>query len=271
MSIDYYLRDLTKNDWDKFKVMDKKIFPDEALAKKSFISGLAGLKSLSVVAIEKESKDFIGYFRVGVYGNEGHISRVGVDSKYLRQGIGSDLMERAMHHLKNAGCNEYYLYVQADNEAAIKLYEKHGFESKEKSYQFIVPYEKLLEKPKGRCRSVEWGEIQLISLRFKLNPFRVQQFFGRENQHVVVFEVMGQQIGFCRFNPEFPGGMPFIIKDPQYTLDFLSHLRKYITSTKFKSFKITFDNQTSVYQKLMNEKVKLNYELLKMTRDVEID
>lgn len=271
MLIDYYLRDLTIEDWDKFKKIDKEIFPDEILTKESFRRGLAGLKSLSVVAVDKETKDFLGYFRVGVYGNEGHISRVGVHPDFLKKGIGSELMERAMYHLKNAGCKEYYLYVLADNEAAIKLYEKYGFVSEEKSYQFIVPYEKLIEKPRGRCRSIEWGEIQLISLRFKLNPFRVQQFFGRENQHVIVYELMGQQIGFCRFNPLFPGGMPFIIKDPQYTIDFLSHLRKYITSSQFNSFKITFDNQTNVYQKLVDVKIPLNYELLKMTKAVEIE
>ena len=137
MSTDYYLRDLTAEDWDRFQAMDKKIFPDETLSKDSFVSGLAGFKSLSVVAIDKEIKEFIGYFRVGVYGNEGHISRVGVVPDHLRKGIGSELMERAMHHLKNAGCKEYFLYVEAENEAAIKLYEKYGFETKERSYQFI--------------------------------------------------------------------------------------------------------------------------------------
>lgn len=271
MSIDYYHRDLAVEDWDKFTVMDKKIFPDEVLTKESYISGLAGFKSLSVVAIDKETKDFLGYFRVGVYGNEGHISRVGVLPKCQRKGIGSDLMERAMRHLRNAGCKEYYLYVLADNEAAIKLYEKYNFKIKEKSYQFIVPFDKILDNPKGRCRSVEWGEIQLISLRFNLNPFRVQQYFGRENQYVVVFDITGQQIGFCRFNPDFPGGMPFIIKDPQYAMDFISHLRKYIVNTQFNSLKITFDNQTSVYQKLIEEKIQLNYELLKMTKEVKIE
>jgi ribosomal-protein-alanine N-acetyltransferase len=271
LTVEYYLRDLTASDWDKFRELEKLVFPDEIMTNESFLSGLAGLKALSVVAIEKESKDFIGYFRVGVYGNEGHIARVGVHPDYWKQGVGSKLLERAMYHLDAAGCKEYYLYVQADNEAAIKLYEKYGFVTDVKSYQFIVPMDRILEKPRGKCRSVEWGEIQLISLRFSLNPFRVQQYFGGVHQHVLIFEFMGQQLGFCRFNPNFPGGMPFILKDSQYAMDFISHLGMLVTDPKFDKFRITFDNQTAIHQKLLDEKIPLNYELLKMTREAKSD
>ena len=266
MEPDFYLRDLTADDWSKFKEMDELIFPDEQMMESSFLSGLSGLKSLSVIAVHKESKDFIGYYKIGVYGNEGHIMRIGVHPEHQRKGLGSHLLERSMHHLKNAGCKSYYLYVEEKNEAAKELYKKQGYEVDKKSWQFIFPFKKLKEKPQGKCRHVEWGEIQMICLRFNLNPVLIQQYFGRENQHVLVFEVMGQQIGFTRFSPDFPGGMPFIIKDPKYALDFVSHLKTYITNPDFKSIKTTFDNQERLVEYLQKEKIKVNYELLKMRK-----
>jgi len=265
----YYLRDLTAEDWSKFNEVDKTIFPDEPISESGFISGLAGFKSLSVIAVHKESKDFIGYYKIGVYGNEGHVMRIGVHPDHRRKGLGSHLLERSMHQLKNAGCKSYYLYVKENNEGAIALYKKYGFEVDKTSWQFIFPYKKLVKTPRGRVRHVEWGEIQMVCLRFNLNPMQIQQYFGKENQHVLLFEVMGQQLGFTRFSPDFPGGMPFILKDPEYAIDFMSHLKTYITNPDFKSIKATFDNQQRLVDYLQKEEMPLNYQLLKMRRQAD--
>ena len=101
-----------------------------------------------------------------------------------------------MFYLKKAGCNKFYLYVLEKNESAIKLYEKFGFSVETKSYQYFIPKNYLAEKPQGRCRHVDWGEIQMISLRFNLNPYQIQNYFSREDQLVLVYEIMGQQIGY---------------------------------------------------------------------------
>ena len=139
MEEDYYLRDLTAEDWSKFNEMDKMIFPDEQTSESGFMRGLSGLKSLSVIAVHKESKDFIGYYKIGVYGNEGHVMRIGVLPEHRRKGIASHLLERSMHHLKNAGCKSYYLYVKENNEAAIALYKKHDMRLTKKAGNSYFP------------------------------------------------------------------------------------------------------------------------------------
>ena len=266
MEEDYYLRDLSRDDWEKFHQMEMKIFPEEPLREQSFYEGLSSVKTLSVVMIHKETKDFIGYYRIGVYGQLGHIYRIGVHPNFRQKGYGSILMEKSMYYLEKAGCNKFFLYVKKDNEAAIKLYKKHDFEIETESWQYLIPIKKLTDKPRGRCRHVEWGEIQLISLRFSLNPYQIQHYFTRENQHVLIYENMGQQLGFCRFDPTFPGAMPFIIKDPNYFIDFVSILKPFITNNEFKEIKITFDGQENLVNKLNQEKFKINYNLLRMSR-----
>jgi len=265
----YYLRDLTLGDWEKFNEYDTIAFPNEPMRKESYKAGLSSINAMSIVAVHKETKEFIGFYKIGVYGKEGHVTRISVHPDHRRKGLGAKLLERSAHYLKKAGCESYFLYVQEDNEPAINLYKKYGFETVTRSYQFNVPFKMLPKEPKGRCRHVEYGEVQLTSLRFRVNPIRIQQFFGRENQHVLIYEVMGQQIGFCRFSPSFPGAMPFIIKDVKYAMDFIAHLTTYITNKKFKKVKITFDNQEALYQKLTAEKVPLNYNLLKMIKEAE--
>ncbi len=271
MEEDYYLRDLTQTDWEKFHTMDKLIFPDDHYTKESFSSSLPGLNSLFVVMIHKETKDFIGYYRIGIYGNLGHITRIGVHPDFRRRGYGSILFEKSIYYLEKKACQKYYLYVLENNTPAIDLYKKYGFTTETKSYQYLVPKKHLLEKVRGRCRHVEWGEIQMISLRFSLNPFQIQQYFTRENQHVLIYEVMGQQKGFCRFSPGFPGAMPFILKDPSYAIDFVSILNGFITDKKLGDIKITFDGQENLVQKLNEEKIPLNYELLRMTRPSKLE
>lgn len=270
MEEDYYLRDFTQADWEKFQTMDKLIFPDEPMSKESFSSSLSGLNALSVVMIHKETKEFVGYYRIGIYGNLGHIARIGVHPDYRRKGYGSILVEKSIYYLEKRGSKKFFLYVQEKNTPAIELSKKFGFTTETKSHQYIFPKKHLVEKVRGRCRHVEWGEIQMISLRFNLNPFQIQQYFTRENLHVLIYEVMGQQIGFCRFSPGFPGAMPFKLKDPSYIVDFVSILNGYITDEKVGDIKITFDGQEKLVQKLNEEKIPLNYELLRMTRPSEL-
>ncbi|MCF2143907.1 MAG: GNAT family N-acetyltransferase [Candidatus Heimdallarchaeota archaeon] len=264
---DYYLRELSLNDWEKFHEMDKLIFQEDFLREEGFRRSLTGLKSLLVVAVEKETKNFIGYYRIAIYGREGHIQTIGVHPDYRRKGVGSHLLERSIYQLEKSGCTSYFLYVQTNNTPAINLYKKYGFQGETKSWQFVIPFDLLPNKPRGKCRHVEWGEIQLLSLRFNVNPLQIQQYFGKKEQYVLVYEMLGQQLGFARFNPAFPGAFPFILKDPNYFLDMVAILKSYISQKNFTEMKITFENQSRLVNYLKEQKIQLNYSLLKMRKE----
>ena len=54
---------------------------------------------------------------------------ISVDKEYWGNGIGSKLMEKIIDFAKNtAGCEIIHLQVRSDNERAIRLYKKYGFE-----------------------------------------------------------------------------------------------------------------------------------------------
>lgn len=53
---------------------------------------------------------------------------LGVDSRFRRHGLGSALIRHSIHWAQDAGLHRVQLAVVVENNAAIALYKKHGFE-----------------------------------------------------------------------------------------------------------------------------------------------
>ncbi|WP_369015749.1 GNAT family N-acetyltransferase [Gimesia maris] len=59
-----------------------------------------------------------------------HVARLGMGvlPEFRGQGIGNQLLERAMAHAWEQGLKRLELEVFADNEVALNLYRKHGYQ-----------------------------------------------------------------------------------------------------------------------------------------------
>lgn len=60
--------------------------------------------------------------------NAAELLFMGVSEEHRRKGMGTRMLNEFMERMKSKGAEKFYLYVQTDNEAATKLYEKFGFE-----------------------------------------------------------------------------------------------------------------------------------------------
>ena len=60
-------------------------------------------------------------------GPVGEIYVIGVDPDHAGQGLGRALLIKGLTHIKSLGINEAMLYVDADNERALKMYRALGF------------------------------------------------------------------------------------------------------------------------------------------------
>lgn len=67
----------------------------------------------------------------GYDGRRGLIYHLAVSAPYRGRGIGSRLMDEVEARLRDRGCIRCYLMVVADNEDAIRYYEKRGWENME--------------------------------------------------------------------------------------------------------------------------------------------
>lgn len=69
----------------------------------------------------------MGYAGLTVVAGEGYINNVAVRQEYRRQGVASELLKVFLRFGKAQGLNFLTLEVRASNEAAKRLYMKHGF------------------------------------------------------------------------------------------------------------------------------------------------
>ena len=75
-----------------------------------------------------EKGEIIGYVICEKVLDEGQITRVAVREKYRNKGFGKRILDFAVFEAKKNGMDFFTLEVRADNAAAIRLYEKCGFE-----------------------------------------------------------------------------------------------------------------------------------------------
>lgn len=81
--------------------------------------------SYLVAEIENE---IVGYAGLWVIFDEGHITRVAVDPKFRRRGIGQALVKALMENGSSCGCNSFTLEVRNSNKEARYLYKSLDFE-----------------------------------------------------------------------------------------------------------------------------------------------
>ncbi len=77
------------------------------------------------VALEKDQ--VVGYAGLLQVGGEGHVTNLAVEREHRRRGIGEMLLGRLVEAARQRGIEGLALEVRKSNEAAIQLYEKHGF------------------------------------------------------------------------------------------------------------------------------------------------
>ena len=71
----------------------------------------------------------IGFAGMTLLGDEGDVDKVMVDPEHQRRGIADALLQKLFALGEELGAAAYTLEVRISNEPAIRLYEKHGFQS----------------------------------------------------------------------------------------------------------------------------------------------
>lgn len=69
----------------------------------------------------------VGFILQLIQGEETHILNICVDPEYQHQGLGQQLLEKALEESKIKGAHLAYLEVRISNRKAISLYKKMGF------------------------------------------------------------------------------------------------------------------------------------------------
>jgi mycothiol synthase len=78
--------------------------------------------------VARRGKQLVGFHWTKRHSRElGEVYVVGIDPAAQGTGLGRALTRAGLRHLADRGASEVLLYVEADNEPAIRLYTSHGF------------------------------------------------------------------------------------------------------------------------------------------------
>jgi [ribosomal protein S18]-alanine N-acetyltransferase len=123
------IRRLTQRDLEAIDRIERRSYPTP-WSRSMFASELAKPSSVSLGAFEAETGELVGYLVISRYVDAWHVMNVAVVPERRRQGIASALFDRLFEVTGNDGRRGYTLEVRISNEAAIKLYERLGFQSR---------------------------------------------------------------------------------------------------------------------------------------------
>jgi [ribosomal protein S18]-alanine N-acetyltransferase len=123
------LRRLTPKDLEAIEHIERRSYPTP-WSRSMFASELSKPSSISLGAFEAETGELVGYLVISRYVDAWHVMNIAVAPERRRQGIAVALFERLFELTAADGRRGYTLEVRISNEAAIKLYERLGFQSR---------------------------------------------------------------------------------------------------------------------------------------------
>lgn len=100
----------------------------EPWSETGFADALAQRENLFLTAFRPDG-GVIGYCGLYTAGDEGEITQVAVAENCRRQGTAAALLAELLGRARACGIKQIFLEVRISNEAAIRLYETHGFET----------------------------------------------------------------------------------------------------------------------------------------------
>ena len=127
------LRPLRNSDFDRVLELERELFGAGAWTYGMLADELGGLGRWYVVA-EPVVRDaagaqpVVGYAGLWFDGDVAQIMTIGVDPAFQHQGVGSTLLEALIARSRELRAEAVLLEVRVDNDPALALYAKYGFE-----------------------------------------------------------------------------------------------------------------------------------------------
>ena len=115
---------------DTFYAIENQCFDQEAFTKRQIAYLLTDYNTIALAA--KADNEVAGFIIAQIEVEEsnlfGHIITINVSTRFRRKGIASKMLDEIEGVLKSKGITECHLEVREDNSAAIKLYQKNGYQ-----------------------------------------------------------------------------------------------------------------------------------------------
>lgn len=267
--IDSNIRRIIESDFKNIIRIEAKIFPEDFFLSEENVIEIVNDHNKEFYIIQLKD-NIIGYMIINFMDKILHLYRIGIIPEYQGEGYGTKLMEFLSIRIKELNFfDESILYVLRGNDAAINLYKKFQYEIVKRSWQFQIEYDQIkpssenTDEYSSKIIPYSKDELERISKLYDVTIERLNNLISPKNLFIE-FYLGNKSIGFCRFDPTFPGAFPFIIEH----IDFYAISNELIKYAKpdFDFVKVTFDENEQLAQFLQEEKFICVHEMFVMER-----
>ncbi|UYN83336.1 MAG: ribosomal protein S18-alanine N-acetyltransferase [Microcella sp.] len=121
------IREAGLTDLDAIMRLEAATFPSDAWSRDMMAAEVASPHTLYLAALS--DGELVGYAGLSAPASstQADVQTIAVDTTHRRLGIGTVLLRRLLDAARQRGAHEVLLEVRADNPAAQRLYELHGF------------------------------------------------------------------------------------------------------------------------------------------------
>lgn len=159
----------------------------------------------------------IGYGYAQVLETIGYIRHVISDPSCRRQGVGRIVMDALRERFAAAGCTEWRLNVAHDNTAAISLYEACGMQAVFPTTVVRLPWAQVASLPPPQApavvRELSSDEEDAVGVACGVEPGLLPGMRTDDDAVVIAVFRDDKPVGVARFDPAFPGAMPFRLRE----------------------------------------------------------
>lgn len=121
------VRDAEVSDVDAIMRLERDTFPTDAWSRDIMLAELASPHTLYLVVHSEDELVAYAGLSAPTGAEQADIQTIAVDATHRRLGLGALLVQQLLDAARERGAREVLLEVRADNPAARRLYERHGF------------------------------------------------------------------------------------------------------------------------------------------------
>ena len=221
---------LTEEDWEQFKPIDRKCFPDDYIPKKLYLQYIT--KSGFIGFFRDE--ELIGYMFLQTANRYGLLNRIAVKKSLQGQGYGSIMMTFIIDYFKKRNVRKIELMVETKNKQAIALYKKYGFYFEQELWfctieeNHLKEIEKTKIEEKTELKKLTLGDLNTIVETFEnVNVEEMTKIL--ENSKNLVLGLFNEKElkVMSIFEPNYAGCRSLKCKELKYFDEFIKKLKEY--------------------------------------------
>lgn len=126
-------------DIDAAVALERAVFTDDPWPAEGFWSELAGVPATRYYLVACSGEEFLGFGGLMVVGSQADVQTLVVAPEARGRGVGTTLLRALLDEAWRRDAQSVMLEVRADNDQAIRLYERHGFARLARRHGYYQP------------------------------------------------------------------------------------------------------------------------------------